>query len=344
MEHNEITDQVAIGKYFKVKENKIIIACDSKHRLVNYIFSNQMLRQDGFSYFELDNVHLKKLQSASAKDILKCFTYKSGKLSLSIKLRFLLNLHKLKDKIRYDSFRFIKESTLSVILNAFTQYIFVSIICALISTYVTIQVLTFEKEKIFTTSFLDFFIPILAVVLTLTGVYANLVYAKKSYEKQRSDSVKPDISFKNSSLDEKDSPSLERELRVETNPIIGRGVGYTQTMVCSKFSISNFGLNTARNLSFITIGESGRLCKHSHPNFKALKVDSEDYFFLWVPQTASTKPFTVYSICENIYGEPIFHAHLFLSQYNGRDAYHMRDRFIPMKTREYKRLKRLIFV
>ena len=344
MEHNEITDRVVIGKYFKVKENKIIIACDSQHRLVNYIFSNQMLRQDGFSYFELDNVHLKKLQSASARDLLKCFTYKNGRLSLSKTALFFLKFNQIKNNIRYNSIRYIKELTFSLILNSFIQYILTSIICALISTYVTIQFLTFEKEKIFTASFLDFFIPILAVVLTLTGVYTNLVNEKKSYLKQRSDSVKPDVSLKNLDRDAKKTSGHQKDLHVDTNPIIGRGVGFTQTLVCSIFSISNFGLNTARNLRFITTEEFGQFVTHSQPNFKALKVDSEDDFSIWVPNTPSTKPFTVYSVCENIYGEPVFHAHTFISHCNGYNVYHIRDRFIPMQTREYKRLKRCIFV
>lgn len=213
-----------------------------------------------------------------------------------------------------------------------------------LSAYITIYILSYYQEENLEASYLEYFIPIFAVILTLTGVYASSINAKQAYMKQRSDSVKPDISLKNVKWKQGEDLDYKRTLNVETQPTMGRGAGYRQTIVYSKLAISNFGLNTARNVIFIINSEDGFLIRHGQSQYKALKKNEEDCVYIGIPDIKHDKPFTIYSLCENVYGEPVLHAHMFFGKSNGENVYHCGDRFINKESREYKRLKRKLFI
>lgn len=315
------------------QDNVAILQIDDKNNVYSFVTLGGIGIQDGFQYLEVprdlvDNLDMRGVPNGY-------FKYINGKV-------FLPRFRKLKlqyRKYEYDVKHWYKQSkicdSVDIVGNLIFPHILVSTISALISAVIALYVVSVVSETKSLISFSNFitaFIPCLTIFVTLIGIYVTLRETRLGNERQRKASVKPHISLVNHGT----PTGVSSHTRIVSIPKFNDKTIYSH-FERSTVMVENVGLAVARNVFFLYMSQNKETMSYGF-SIKSLKPDSSIDIEVTIPTNYEDRQILLYSICENIYGDLVFHAHHFFAKVNGENVYHSRDRQIQENSSEYKLL------
>ena len=310
-----------------------ILKIDDQDNVHGFVTVGGIGKQEGFQYLEVSSDLVEGLEMRGAPN--GCFKYKSGKIYLPLLRKLKLQLHKQLSSAKHWYKHSNIHSAINIVGSLILPHLIVSITSALVSSLIALYVVSVDsklKVEVSLSQFLTVFLPCLTIFVTLIGIYVTLRETRLGNERQRKASVKPNISLANAGTPE-GKPTHTRTISV---PNFGDKSLHSQ-FVRSTIVVENVGLAIARNVSFMYISQEKESMSYGF-SLKSLKPESSVEIEMTVPAKYQEHQILIYSICENIYGDVVFHAHHFLPRTNGENAYHLRDRQIQEGSSEFKTL------
>ncbi len=310
-----------------------ILQIDHRNNVHGFVTVGGIGKQEGFQYLEVSSDLVDGLKMRGVPN--GYFKYLDGKIFLprlrKLKLQYQKHLNSAKHWYKHSKIH----DAIDIVGSLMLPHLLVSITSALVSSFIAFYVISIEsglKTEMSLSQFLTVFLPCLTIFVTLIGIYVTLRDSRLGNERQQKALVKPSISLANSG-----TPSGKPvHTRIILVPHFGDKNIYSQ-FVRSTIVVENVGLANARNVSFLYVNQDKEPMLYGF-SIKSLKPESS----VEIEMTVSTKyeehQILVYSICENIYGDAVFHAHHFLPRTNGENAYHLRDRQIKEGSSEFKTL------
>jgi hypothetical protein len=319
----------------KVDLGKTVLQVDSNNKILQILTGPVDSHQaEGFSYPEVSSDLVKNSKILNVGR--KYYRYRNGKVYMPITqvIKRLLDIISYKTKLKYkhsfmtDYIKMVIGSAIPYFILSCFSSVFVSFFSLLILKYNNDKVPFSEDSFISVDLFLSVFIPSLTIFMTLIGIYLTLRETRLLSLKQLHASVQPSLSISNIKKEE-----FDFEIRLE----VARG-GRT---INSVFDLENVGLAVAQNIRFLHYasftGEDETLLL-DQVNVKKLKPEASSYFSLSLSDEYKGKEIKVYSVCEDVYGEAVFHVHSFFPQANLENLYHIRDRKVVKGSSEFKTL------
>lgn len=321
------------------QDNIAILQIDERNNIHGFVTVGGIGKKEEFQYLEvsrdlIDNKNMRHLPPGTLK-------FTNGKIVFPRFRKMKLGSRKYLGKFKHWFKHSKMHDVIDIIGSLLLPHVFVSITSAVISSFIALYVLSIASKSediVSLSSFLAAFIPCLTIFVTLIGIYVTLREARLGSERQRKESVKPHISLSNFDL-----TSVKPENKAVYNSMSMKSVSIPRDeerdgssyVQVSPILVENVGLGVARNISFIYLNKDKEI--HSFGfSIKSMKPDSWIDIEISVPTDYKEHQFVLYSMCENIYGDTVFHAHHFLPMVEGKTARHLRDRQIKEGSREFK--------
>ncbi|CAG35250.1 hypothetical protein [Desulfotalea psychrophila] len=291
--------------------------------IIHYVEGGEIQHHNGINYIDVENELIEPMVSHKYK-ILN-FKYKYGKIYMPF-------YRTIRSKIKV-FFKRIDVKRISEQIIDMLPYFLASSISAFLASIITIFSLALQDNIVVSQNdFITIFIPCLAALLTLFGVYASIREARLASEQQRENSVKPILTFSGFKKNQHPLATGVIELNIE-------GLGEnndSQARMEELFFIENIGLGKARNIQFVNVDRRGVFHHHGH-NIKLFEPGARSEMLLTVPNTLdpfSSEMIILYSRCENIYGDTVIHKHIFALSLNANNIDILRDESVMKKNKE----------
>ncbi len=317
----------------KPDENIAILQIDNRNNIHGFVTLGGISTKVGFTYPEISSDLIEKADRSEYP--IRIYKYKNGKVILPLYRKYMFKIKRKIFGIKYWYKKGGISDFLEIFNNLMIPHLCVSLVSASVSSIVAlsaVSVMMEDKQSYTLGNFLTFFFPCLTVFVAFIGIYITLRETRLGNERQRKASVKPNISLSNNKTPT-GKPNHGR--------IIFLHADNSTQITRSELLVENVGLATARNIGFLYSNENQVLLSYGF-SIKSLKPDSTIEIEVYLPDTFDKKKIMLYSICENIYGDMVFHAHHFYLGVNGENIYHQKDRQVADNTKEYNFLTKYL--
>lgn len=319
----------------KSEDGLAIVELDNNNNINSFVLVGGIQTKQGYTYSEVPAdvlIAVKRHQYPT-----KSYKYKNGKVYLPMSRKIGLQLKSWLSANCHDLKHWYKKSSLSeffyVINILILPLLLLSLVAALAASYIAVIALGYINQSFGNNTVGDFiaiFIPTLTVFITLLGIYATLRETRVISENQKKAAVKPIISIVNNGTPE-GKPDHTKIIPLDSDE-----GGFLR----SEIKVENVGLATARNIILFRMEDNDKTMHQFGFSLKFLKPEQTDIVELQVSTNSDLRDFVLYSRCENVYGDAIFHAHHFSAKANGENIFHIQDRQLTGKTKELRMLEK----
>ncbi|MFM2589701.1 hypothetical protein [Vibrio sp. TBV020] len=320
----------------KSQDGLAIVELDKNCNITSFVSVGGIQEKQGYTYKEVPVDALIEVKSNQYPT--KLYKYKNDKIYLPVSRKAVFNMKSWLSNKCHDLKHWYKKSSLSeffyVINILLLPLVLLSLVAALAASYIAVLALGYINQSLGSNTVGDFiaiFIPTLTVFITLLGIYTTLKETRLISENQKKAAVKPIISIVNNGTPE-GKPDHTQIICLDS----AEG-----DFLRSEIKVENVGLATARNILLFRVEGNRKTVHHYGFSLKFLKPEQTDIVEVQLSKSSSLRDFILYSRCENVYGDAIFHAHHFYAKTNGENVFHMQDRQLTRQTKELRMLEKL---